>query len=312
MSFIPVRLIIIGGWAAFLPYLAFPDSRGFPVNRAGWQDQQAQVSVGEWLSFSPRGAPFAVTLPAMPKERTKDIELGVRMLSCELKTAANEYRIIWMTNLPKALVQTGSTKSLFQRALDEMLTSAREGGEGDFATTSEKDTTLNRRHGRESSMESGTAQIDAKGYVVDNQFVALAVRHSREEEASGEAKRFLDSLTLFDSEPIEGGKPGSGGSRPKWPPVPPPTEVDQHPVALNAPRPNYTDEAMQHRTQGVLRARILVDTHGSVEDVRLLSHLPYGLDEEGIAAIRAMRFKPAIKAGRRTDCWITIEVEFRP
>src|SRR5262252_3002400 len=88
------------------------------------------------------------------------------------------------------------------------------------------------------------------------------------------------------------------------------TEVDSRPVALNRPRPNYTEDARKNKVQGVIRARALIGADGSVKDVRLVSHLPDGLDEEAILAVKQMRFRPATKSGQPVNFWQMLEVEF--
>ena len=89
-----------------------------------------------------------------------------------------------------------------------------------------------------------------------------------------------------------------------------PTQVDNRPIPLNPPRPNYTDRARNDRVQGVVRLRALIGVDGLVKDVRLISHLPDGLDEEATKAVRQMRFKPATKDGQPVAFWITLEIEF--
>jgi TonB family protein len=49
---------------------------------------------------------------------------------------------------------------------------------------------------------------------------------------------------------------------------------------------------------------------GSVKDVRLASHLPDGLDEEAILAVKQLRFQPASKSGQPVSSWVTLDVEF--
>ncbi|MBI3653927.1 MAG: energy transducer TonB [Acidobacteria bacterium] len=86
--------------------------------------------------------------------------------------------------------------------------------------------------------------------------------------------------------------------------------VDSKPQALNRPRPNYTEEARKNKIQGVVRARALIGADGSVKQVRVLSSLPDGLNEEAILAVKQMRFKPATKNGQPVPFWQTLEIEF--
>lgn len=113
-----------------------------------------------------------------------------------------------------------------------------------------------------------------------------------------------------------GDGPGEGGGRDGGPygpgrrTVTAPPKVDSMPRALNEPRPNYTEEARAKKVQGIVRARILIGSDGLVKQVRVLSGLPYGLDEEAIRAAMQMRFRPAMKDGAAVAYWMTLNVEF--
>ena len=82
------------------------------------------------------------------------------------------------------------------------------------------------------------------------------------------------------------------------------------PIALNRPRPNYTEEARKKKIQGVILARALVGADGSVRQVVIRRGLPGGLDGEAILAVSQMRFRPAMRNGQPVATWITLEVEF--
>ncbi|HKV42790.1 MAG TPA: TonB family protein [Blastocatellia bacterium] len=86
--------------------------------------------------------------------------------------------------------------------------------------------------------------------------------------------------------------------------------VDKLPVALTHPRPAYTDEARKNKIQGSVRARVLVAADGTVKQVKLIRHLPDGLDEEAIKAINSMVFRPAIKDDKPVPYWVILDVEF--
>jgi TonB family protein len=86
--------------------------------------------------------------------------------------------------------------------------------------------------------------------------------------------------------------------------------VDTKPVALNEPRPLYTEEARKNKIQGTVRARILIGSDGAVKQVRLVTHLPDGLDEQAISAASKLRFRPAMKDGRPVAFWVSVVIEF--
>jgi TonB family protein len=87
--------------------------------------------------------------------------------------------------------------------------------------------------------------------------------------------------------------------------------VDTKPVALNKPRPNYTEEARKNKVQGSVRARVLVGADGLVKQVKIIGGgLPNGLSEEAIQAAKQMRFHPAMKNGEKVAYWVTVDIEF--
>jgi TonB family protein len=98
-----------------------------------------------------------------------------------------------------------------------------------------------------------------------------------------------------------------GGNRPEDPPAGP---LSSGPRALNHPRPNYTEEARKNKVQGVVQLRVWIDASGRVTEVKTLSNLRYGLDEEAIKAAHEMKFVPAMAGGRAVGCWVTMEIEF--
>ncbi len=101
------------------------------------------------------------------------------------------------------------------------------------------------------------------------------------------------------------GDPGGGRRGSSGVPV-----VDTRPVPLNEPRPNYTEEARQHKITGVVRARVLIGSDGLIKQVRIIRGLPDGLNEEAIRAAMQMRFKPAMKNGQAVSYWTSLDVEF--
>jgi protein TonB len=104
-----------------------------------------------------------------------------------------------------------------------------------------------------------------------------------------------------------GGDPRLGGGDRNAPA----TVVDTRPILLNSPRPNYTEEARKNKIQGVVRVRILVGVDGSVKQVRIISGLPDGLNENAIQAAYQMRFRPAMKGGQPVSYWMNnVEIEF--
>lgn len=89
------------------------------------------------------------------------------------------------------------------------------------------------------------------------------------------------------------------------------TGIDQKPIPLNQPEANYTEEARANKVQGIITVTLLIGVDGMVKQVRLLSGLPDGLNEEAVKAAYKRRYRPAMKKGNPVPCWIRTEIEFR-
>jgi len=270
------------------------------------QTSSQQTTLVDWVKFSPEGARFSVSLPAPATQKVKEDDTGLKIHYYKLTTGAIEYQVVWFANARLGAPQGAPVNAFFPRGLEEILQSALQAGKKDMVTSHQEDITLNGYSGRESTIESATGQIDAKGFLAGRDFIIGAVLHPKEERASADAKRFLESLSLSRLSVASGPQllPGTA------PDPSPGTNVDRRPIPLNAPRPEYTDKARDNKVQGVIRLRVLVGADGMVKDVRLASHLPDGLDEMAMLAARRMRFRPALKSGQPVAFWIAVEIEF--
>lgn len=69
---------------------------------------------------------------------------------------------------------------------------------------------------------------------------------------------------------------------------------------------------MRAKVQGVVLLECVVQTDGSVGDVRILKSLDkvFGLDEEAIKAARQWRFVPRRRFGKPVPVLVTIELGF--
>jgi len=78
------------------------------------------------------------------------------------------------------------------------------------------------------------------------------------------------------------------------------------------PDPLYSDEARKTKLQGSVMLSVLVGADGRVKDVRILSGIGMGLDENAIAAVRNWQFIPARDAAHHPIAsWIKVETLFR-
>jgi protein TonB len=84
------------------------------------------------------------------------------------------------------------------------------------------------------------------------------------------------------------------------------------PEAISQPRPNYTEEARKARTEGQVVLQVIIRKNGTVDGIRVLRGLAYGLDESAIHTVASKwRFRPATYRGIPVDFQAIIEVTFR-
>ena len=81
-------------------------------------------------------------------------------------------------------------------------------------------------------------------------------------------------------------------------------------MRLSGPVPQYTEEARANKINGTVVLRALVGADGDVKQVRVVSGLPYGLNEKAIEAARQTKFKPAMKDGQPVPHWVVLQMSF--
>lgn len=98
-----------------------------------------------------------------------------------------------------------------------------------------------------------------------------------------------------------GGGDGGGGSR----------VVATKARVLNSPRPAYTEQARQNKTQGNVVVRVTLGANGRVKSASVVRGLPDGLNEKAIEAAYRLSFEPARNAaGVPIDSTLTVSVNF--
>jgi TonB family protein len=86
-----------------------------------------------------------------------------------------------------------------------------------------------------------------------------------------------------------------------------------NPQVIREEKPQYTQEALKARIQGVVQVEVVIKEDGTVGQVRISRSLDrvFGLDAEALRAARAWRFKPAMKDGKPVPFVAIIELEFK-
>ena len=83
------------------------------------------------------------------------------------------------------------------------------------------------------------------------------------------------------------------------------------PRLVHKVEPEYSALARADHVQGTVLYQLVVDERGLPTDIKIISPLGFGLDENGEKAIGKWRFKPGEKNGQPVKVRATVEVNFR-
>jgi TonB family protein len=74
----------------------------------------------------------------------------------------------------------------------------------------------------------------------------------------------------------------------------------------------YTSEAMQNRIEGKVGLDVVVQSDGTVGDVKVTESLDtvYGLDKNAVAAMKQWEFKPGTKDGKAVAVRVKVMINF--
>ncbi len=83
------------------------------------------------------------------------------------------------------------------------------------------------------------------------------------------------------------------------------------PRVIEAPDPDYSEEARKAKYQGTCILWLVVGPDGLPHDLKVSRTLGMGLDQKALEAVRRWRFEPARMNGRPVAVQINVEVNFR-
>jgi protein TonB len=82
---------------------------------------------------------------------------------------------------------------------------------------------------------------------------------------------------------------------------------------INVVKPDYPRLAMQQRATAIIIVSALISETGQVLEVKVLKgEERFGFNEAAIRAMRAARFSPATKDGKRVRTWRPQTFNFNP
>lgn len=82
------------------------------------------------------------------------------------------------------------------------------------------------------------------------------------------------------------------------------------PRILDAPAPEYSDEARRKKVSGTVLVSTIVGIDGMTHDVQVLRSLGSGLDKKAVDAVKRYKFQPATYEGKPVPVKVNIEVTF--
>lgn len=83
------------------------------------------------------------------------------------------------------------------------------------------------------------------------------------------------------------------------------------PSCTYMPNPPYSDNAGKAAISGAVEIEAIIATQGSLENLRILSGLPGGLNRNALNTLKTWRCKPATKDGKPVPVATTFEINFR-
>jgi len=83
------------------------------------------------------------------------------------------------------------------------------------------------------------------------------------------------------------------------------------PRALSIVDPKYTDPARKAKINGSVVVAVAINERGSVDDVKIVRPLGYGLDQNAMEAARQSKFVPASKDGKNIPVQFDMEMTFK-
>ncbi|HVF21686.1 MAG TPA: energy transducer TonB [Pyrinomonadaceae bacterium] len=87
-------------------------------------------------------------------------------------------------------------------------------------------------------------------------------------------------------------------------------DVDRKVRLAMKPEPMYTEAARQNSVTGTVVLKVIFSSNGDVNNIRIVSGLPFGLTEKAIDAAKKIKFIPAVKDGRFVSMWMQLEYNF--
>jgi TonB family protein len=87
-------------------------------------------------------------------------------------------------------------------------------------------------------------------------------------------------------------------------------EVAQKVRVISKPEPEYNTDARDQKIEGTVVLSCVFDSTGQVTFIKVVSGLPWGLNESAIAVAKKIQFTPALKNGHPVPTWMELQYNF--
>jgi TonB family protein len=265
---------------------------------------QDRGSGSEWRRYKVNDEEFSVTLPTMPAmATTKGVRKsdGKPRLEKRLRTA---YDSVYFA--VESFENPNPKQSLEQFIAEQGLP-----GESDSDPPNKRPLTLDGFDGIQYTSGNKTSSLIVQNFATEKHVYRFIV--SGAGILRPEVKQFFSSIKLgkkpegievFDGPRIPIEAPDTGETVYKG------KDVDVKARLLKFPQPRYTADARKNEISGVVVLKAVFAKNGQVQNIRVVSGLPYGLTEQAIIAARQIKFTPAMKDGNPVSMWMQLEYNF--
>ena len=263
--------------------------------------QTRQAEPQTWKRYTVDGERFSVSLPTAPAMTTQDtlileINRTRRERSIGVYADGAVYSINVFENIPK-------------KSLDDFIRERNRYNRWDSST--ETPVILNDLKGKQYSSVGKPVNDTAQFFAAEGRLYEFSVVGNTAEDEG--AKQFFssivigkktDGIDIHDGEGTPFSGPDcneiAGGGR----------DVDRRVRVVMKPEPRYNELARQKQTVGRVTVKAVFSCNGSITDIRVLEELPNGLTDQAIAALKKLKFVPAVKNGKYVSMWMQLEYNF--
>ena len=263
--------------------------------------QTRQAELQTWKRYTVDGEKFSVSLPTVPAMTTRDMTIW------ELRKSRRERSIGAYAD--GAVYTIHVLENVRRQSLDDFIRDRNRSNRWDSST--ETPVTINDIKGKQYSSVGKPVNDMAQFFSANGRLYEFSVvGNTAEDEA---AKQFFssivigkkaDGIEIHDGEGTPFSNPScdqiAGGGR----------EVDRRVRVVMKPEPSYTELARQKQTVGRVVVKAVFSCNGSVSEIRVLEELPNGLTDQSIAALKKLKFVPAVKNGKYVSMWMQLEYNF--